>query len=275
MIDERLICGPIPLSFAQITNAGGRQSNQDALGVARQDDLACFVVSDGVGGHAGGEIASNIVVEAVLDRFLRESSFGSRALRSYVDHAVVQIARRKGQEQPLQGMSATVAAVLIDQKNRCALWAHMGDTRIYLFRHRMLQSVTKDHSMVQQFIDAGYSQPELLRAHPQRSTLFAAIGAEGDTLPEVTQAIVEIDNGDAFLICTDGLWEWIDEAEMEQTLALAASAEDWLITMRDIAEKKGRASPKARDNYTAYTIWLGEPEAVTVKLQNRVGAAGQ
>lgn len=264
---EQPICAVISLSFAQITNSGGRQTNQDALGHARQDDLACFVVSDGVGGHVGGEIASNIVVEEVLDSFLRESSFGSRALRSYVNAAIEHIALRKLENPKLQAMSATVAAVLIDQKNHCALWAHMGDTRIYLFRHRKVHRVTKDHSVVQQFIDAGYNKPEQLRTHPQRSTLYAAIGAEGDTLPDVTADIVHVNNGDAFLICTDGLWEWISEEEMEHSLAFATSAEDWLHGMSTIAEKNGSSSLKARDNYTAFTIWLGEPEAVTVKLQ--------
>lgn len=260
-------CQLIPLSYAQITNAGGRQSNQDALGNARQDDLACFVVSDGVGGHVGGEIASNIVVEEVLDSFLRESSFGSRALRSYIDSAIEHVALRKADRPQLQSMSATVAAVLIDQENHCALWAHMGDTRIYLFRHRKVHRITKDHSVVQQFIDAGYAKPEQLRTHPQRNTLFAAIGTEGDTLPEVTQDIVQLKSGDAFLICTDGLWEWISEDEMERALALATSADDWLRSMSAIAENNGKSSLSARDNFTAYTIWFGEPDAITVKLQ--------
>ncbi len=275
MSDDPPARGLIPLSFAQLTNAGGRQSNQDALGNARQDDLACFVVSDGVGGHFGGEIASNIVVHEVLDSFLRESSFGTRALHSYIDAAIEQVALRKAEKPQLQGMSATVAAVLIDEKNHCALWAHMGDTRVYLFRHRRVHSVTKDHSVVQQFIDAGYNKPEQLRSHPLRSTLFAAIGAEGDMRPEVTQNVVQIHSGDAFLICTDGLWEEITEGEMEQALTLAESPEDWLKNMCSIAEKNGSVSPKARDNYTAYTIWLGEPEAVTVKLQMQTGDSGQ
>ena len=275
MNDEVPVQDLLALNFAQMTNVGGRQSNQDALGNARQDDLVCFVVSDGVGGHFGGEIASNIVVQEVLDSFLRESSFGVRALHSYINAAIEEVALRKNEKPLLQGMSATVAAVLIDKKNHCALWAHMGDTRIYLFRHRKVQSVTRDHSVVQQFIDAGYNKPEQLRTHPLRSTLFAAIGAEGDTLPAVTQEIFQIKEGDAFLICTDGLWEWISENEMADSLAVAASAEDWLRNLSHIAEKNGGASPKARDNYTAYTIWLGEPEAVTVKLRSNPGNSGQ
>lgn len=260
MTDTVLVGSGIDLNFAQITNAGGRQFNQDMLGSARQDDLACFVVSDGAGGHEGGEIASNVVVNAVIDKFLLESSFGPHALRSYIDYAIAKIVQRKMEEDRLVNMSATVAAVLIDQKNRCALWAHMGDTRIYFFRQSRAQRVTKDHSLVQQFIDAGYCKPEQLRTHPQRSALFAAIGAEGDVRPAVTKDMLEIQDGDVFLICTDGFWEWITEDEMEQTLALAMTVEDWLNTMSNIVERNGRAASRSHDNYTAFAVWLSDPK---------------
>lgn len=247
----------IGLCFAQISDIGGRESNQDALASARQDDLACFVVSDGAGGHAGGEVASEIVVKSVIDSFLRELSFGVRALQSYVDQAIVRVAQGKIDER-LADMSATVATVLIDQKNRYALWAHMGDTRVYLFRQRKLRSMTKDHSLIQQFIDAGYSRPDQARTHPQRNVLFAAIGTEGDTNPAVTPDVIEIEDGDAFLICTDGFWEWITEDEMEQTLAAATNADDWLAGMCRIAAMNSSTSGKPRDNYSAQVLWVSE-----------------
>lgn len=263
MTDIVLAGSGIDLRFAQVTNAGGRQFNQDMLGSARQDDLACFVVSDGAGGHAGGEVASNVVVSAMIDKFLQELSFGPHALRSCIDYAITRIAQRKREEDRLANMSATVAAVLIDQKNRCARWAHLGDTRIYLFRQRRMHKVTKDHSMVQQFIDAGYCKPEQLRMHPQRSVLFAAIGIEGDVLPVVAMDMLEIKNDDVFLICTDGFWEWITEDEMEQTLALATTVEDWLNTMSNIVEKNGSAASQSCDNYTAFAVWLSDPILIT------------
>lgn len=260
MTDTVLVGNGIDMSFAQITNAGGRQFNQDMLGSARQDDLACFVVSDGAGGHEGGEVASSVVVSAVIDKFLLESSFGPHALRSYINYAIAKIGQRKMEDDRLKNMSATVAAVLIDQKNRCALWAHMGDTRIYLFRQSRVRRATKDHSLVQQFIDAGYCKPDQLRIHPQRNVLFAAIGAEGDVHPVVTKDMFEIQNGDVFLLCTDGFWEWITEDEMEQTLTLAMTVEDWLNTMTSIVEKNGSAASKLRDNYTAFAVWLNDPK---------------
>ncbi len=246
------------LAVAQTTNIGGRQTNQDALGMSEQDGLACFVVSDGAGGHQGGEIAANIVVRAVIGSFMRDLSFGSRALQSYIDEAIVNVAQGKDEDQSLADMSATVAAVLIDRNNRCVLWGHLGDTRIYLFRDRKVLRVTKDHTVVQQLIDAGYCKPEESRTNPQRSTLFAAIGAEGDIRPAVSDDALAIEDGDALLLCSDGFWEWVPEPDMEQALAGAADVNAWLEHMISLAETNSSASAKPRDNFTAFALWLGE-----------------
>jgi serine/threonine protein phosphatase PrpC len=246
----------LALKSAQVTHIGDRQSNQDAQAGAERGGLACFVVSDGAGGHAGGEIAANIVVKAIIDSFLKEQSFGARAMRFYVSEALAMVAKGKKANATIKDMSATFAAVLVDNENRCALWAHLGDTRIYLFRARKLQSVTHDHSLVQQFVDAGYCPPEALRTHPQRSVLYASVGTDGDTAPEMTEEAVALQDGDAILICTDGFWEWITENEMERCLGAAISVEDWLRRMREIVDLHGEASPKFRDNYTAQALWF-------------------
>jgi serine/threonine protein phosphatase PrpC len=249
----------ITVDQAQISALGHRPSNQDALDSAVQDGLICFVMSDGTGGHAGGEVASKLVVESILAQFVREASFGSRALRSYIDCAIVKVAQNKKQSEKRSNMSATVAALIIDQSNRCALWAHLGDTRIYFFRNGRLQSATSDHSLAQRFVDAGYAKADQLRTHPQRSVLYAAIGAEGDTFPEVTREAVQIQDQDAFLICTDGFWEWVLEAQMELALSASQSSEEWLTIMSTIAQANAFASGAARDNYSATTICLCEP----------------
>ncbi len=248
----------LELKSVQVTHIGDRQTNQDAQASAQRGGLACFVVSDGAGGHAGGEIASGIVVKAIIDSFLKEQSFGVRAMRFYVGEALAMVAKGKTANSTIKDMSATIAAVLIDNENRCALWAHLGDTRIYLFRNRKVQSVTRDHGLVQQFVDAGYCPPEALRTHPQRSVLYAAVGTDGETAPEMTEEAVALQDGDAILLCTDGFWEWITETEMERCLGAAISVEDWLRRMREIVDLHGEASPKFRDNYTAQALWFRE-----------------
>ncbi|MEN9868503.1 MAG: hypothetical protein RL748_4093 [Pseudomonadota bacterium] len=264
-MDEKAALGSqvnMSVNRAQLTALGHRPSNQDALGCATQDGLMCFVMSDGTGGHSGGEVAARLVVEAILAQFMREASFGARALRSYIDCAIVKVAQNKKLSEKRRAMSATVATLVIDQINRCALWAHLGDTRVYMFRHNRLLHMTSDHSLAQRFVDAGYSRAEQIRTHPQRSVLYAAIGAEGDTFPEVTREAVDLIDGDAFLICTDGFWEWIVETQMEQALSQAQSSEEWLEKMNQIAAGNVLVSGKQRDNFSAYTVLLREPVAV-------------
>jgi len=265
--------GPMAVRFAQFTMVGDRRSNQDVLGHAEQDGLACFVVSDGVGGQEGGAIAAEIVVRSILERFRQESSFTPRALRSYLDYAIAQVAQRRKEDTQLQNMSTTVAALLIDQNNRCALWAHLGDTRIYLFRGNKVQSVTRDHSLVQQFADAGYCTADEMRTHPQRNALYAAIGQEGGMAPEVTQEMVDIQVGDAFLVCSDGLWECLTDKQIEEALAASHSAEEWLNHMCDAIDVMDKTSglttvpaPKSRDNCTAFTIVLSLADAANPQL---------
>lgn len=269
-------CSDMALAVAQTTNIGGRQTNQDALGMVGQEDLACFVVSDGAGGHFGGEVASGIVVQAVINSFTRDLSFGSRALQSYIEEAITKVAEEKTANKAHADMSATVAAVLIDRKNRCAVWAHMGDTRVYLFRGCKVCSVTKDHTVVQQLVDAGYCKPEETRTNPQRSTLFAAIGAEGEIQPAISDDTFVIEDGDALLICSDGFWEWVAEAEMEHALSEAANVDAWLARMIRLAEVNSAASEKPRDNFTAFALWLGEhrPQAGPSSIPDDAAPSG-
>lgn len=251
------------IDSAQMTAIGGRQSNQDALACAFEGDVSCFVVADGTGGHEGGEVAARLVVESVINKFVQEASFSPRALRSYVDCAIVTVAQWKKQaEVKQQNMSATMATVLIDKQNRSALWSHMGDTRVYLFRAGKIHVISKDHSLAQRFIDAGYAEYAQIRQHPQRNILFAAIGAEGDTLPDVLQEPMNLLDGDAFLLCTDGFWEWITEEEMEASLKSSQNSQEWLDNMLSITERNFGTSNRSRDNFSAFTIWLSEAIAV-------------
>lgn len=252
----------LQIDSAQISAVGARASNQDALTCCKQDELVCFVMADGAGGHEGGEIASRLVIHAIAEKFMQEGSFSPRALRSYIEWAVIKVAIGKRTHPKQQSMSATMATLLIDQRNRSALWGHLGDTRIYMFRAGKVSAISKDHSLAQRFVDAGYAEYGNIRQHPQRSVLFAAIGAEGDTFPDITQEPVNVLDGDAFLLCTDGFWEWVQEADMETTLAQAQNCNEWLGMMNRIAERNVGASGKGRDNFSAFAIWLREPIAV-------------
>lgn len=245
---------PIRLTWAKLSAIGMRASNQDAIGHARQGEVACFVMSDGAGGHEGGEVASNIVVGAVLDRFMHEPRFGTRALLSYLEHAIDEVARGKRAVRSQRDMCATVVALLIDFEGGRAAWAHLGDTRLYHFRNNRLLAVTKDHSLTQQLIDAGYATADQLRVHPQRNILIAAVGAEGGIAPVASADPVQLEDGDAILVCSDGLWEWVLEEDMERTLAVSADVEAWVAAMCAVADANAGQAAQVRDNYSVYAI---------------------
>jgi serine/threonine protein phosphatase PrpC len=244
----------VALTWTRINDIGKRSTNQDTVGEAFTDPLACFVVADGAGGHEGGEIASRVVVDAILQHFQRAPAFGGEALLGYAASASSGVAARKLENPRYADMSTTVAALLVDCAHGQAMWAHLGDSRIYLFRQARLHAMSKDHSLTQQLIDAGYARAEQLRIHPQRNILFAAIGAEGDTQIELSAGAMALQPGDALLICSDGLWEWVHESDMERTLAQTANTEQWLDAMRRLADDNIINTGKVRDNYSAYAI---------------------
>jgi serine/threonine protein phosphatase PrpC len=250
----------VRLSWAQAGEIGMRATNQDAMGAARNGELSCFVIADGTGGHIGGEVASRIVVDALLGAFDAEPAFGAPALLAYVGKSIEQVVQAKHDEPQLSDMSTTVAALLVDQQGARAVWAHLGDTRIYLFRAGRIRAATKDHSLTQQLIDAGYARADQLRVHPQRNILLAAVGAQGETPVEPSETFA-LEPGDALLVCSDGLWEWVLENEMEQALAATARSEDWLAAMCATADAAVRAAGKLRDNYSVYAIRVHQQEA--------------
>lgn len=253
---EQVSLDSLLLDHASVTLCGARASNQDVIGEAHQDDLSCFVLCDGVGGHEGGEIAASLVVDAVRTRFLEEGAFGARALYSYVNYAAECVAAKQSQERGLEHMSATVVALLIDRRNRCATWMHVGDTRLYLFRGGVKHAVTKDHSVAQQFIDAGFCKADALAKHPRRGQLFAAIGAAQEGALPFPVSEIALASGDAFLICTDGLWEQFDEKQLEEGLARSRNAGEWLGRMKMTFDNNDPAERQLSDNCSAIAVWI-------------------
>ncbi|WLI91695.1 protein phosphatase 2C domain-containing protein [Massilia sp. R2A-15] len=250
----------VRLSWAQVSETGSRASNQDAIGAARNGDLACFAIADGTGGHRGGEVASRIAVDSLIRAFCDGPAFGTQALLGYVDQAIGQVEQARRGDPDLSDMSTTIATLLVDQHSARAVWAHLGDSRIYLFRAGRVLAVTRDHSLAQQLVDAGYIDAAQLREHPQRNILLAAAGAQGEIGVAASGDPVALMPGDALLACSDGLWEWVREEEMEQALLETGRSEDWLAAMCATADAAVKAAGKARDNYSAYAIRVHHQE---------------
>ncbi|HEY1151504.1 MAG TPA: protein phosphatase 2C domain-containing protein [Pseudoduganella sp.] len=261
MADPIVSARGVALDIAEMSRIGGRSSNQDACARSDNGALVCLVVADGAGGHEGGEIASALAVQAVIGAFEGSPGCSQALLRALIARATLDVQQQKIGRPQLAAMSATVATVLLDRANGEAAWAHLGDTRIYLFRNGRVLHATRDHSLVQQLIDGGLALGADPRTHKRRNVLYAAIGAESDVPPSIQPPLALLP-GDAILICSDGLWEWVTEDVMEACLATAAQAggaQAWLDALCAAADQASAGSSDTRDNYTAQAVIVGAP----------------
>ena len=207
---ERAEC-PVPgFSVVSRTDVGRvRRSNQDALiiggGVAG--------VADGMGGHNGGEIASGETRDGIL-RELSGKTPDRQALREAVEKINLEIWDRQEKDASLTGMGTTLTLLWPSESEM--LVAQVGDSRAYRLRKESISQVSRDHSMVAELVRDGVITPEEAQVHPYRNIITRALGA-GDT---VKVDILELDKqkGDVYLICSDGLSEYVREDEMREVL---------------------------------------------------------
>jgi protein phosphatase/serine/threonine-protein phosphatase Stp1 len=191
-----------------------RKHNEDSM--LSRPDLGLWVVADGAGGHQSGEVASGMIVEA-LDRLPRDLS-GPQVLSevrltlSRVHRALREEARARGGEAMIA--STFVALILRDQHFAC-LWA--GDSRAYLLRAGALAQLSRDHSLVQELVDAGNLLAEDAESHPHANIITRAVGADSETL-ELDKVIGLAEPGDRFLLCSYGLRKTLSHAEIASLL---------------------------------------------------------
>lgn len=247
------------VDIAVLSKIGGRETNEDACGYCTSGALCCCVLADGAGGHGCGDVASQVVVRTVLKTF-REAPGGSvetvAVLLDAANQAVVTEQRRVAEQND---MRATVAVLILDLGNATAIWGHVGDSRVYGFRNGRIFSQTRDHSVVQSMVDAGFLEPESLRTNPKRSVLTAAIGNPSGCEPDVPQTPLALTGEEVFLICSDGLWEYVDERALEAELGCAVGPEPWL---RALEEQLLRNARPNHDNYSAIAVWLSSQDAI-------------
>lgn len=248
------------MSWAVLSHPGLRRgSNEDSY--CARPDLGLFVVADGMGGHAAGEVASRVAVAAIeafavetagLDRnrtwpFPYEPELALEANRLKIGFRLAnrKIADAIAASESLRGMATTASAVLIGPE-RTSL-AHVGDSRVYRLRRGTLEQLTHDHSWVEEQVRAGALTASAARQHPWRNIVTRAL-AGGDE-PDIDTAEVAVEAGDRFLLCSDGLHSVVPDARLAETLG----GDDPLQTVCDtlIAEANAAGGP---DNITALVL---------------------
>jgi serine/threonine protein phosphatase PrpC len=246
--------GKLPFITASVTEKHQRRQNEDSCDYRWVNGCGCWVVADGLGGHQGGEVASQLAVESILAAFADQPEISAEAVTRYLQAAQHALLSRQQEEPRLSGMRTTVVLLLADPE--AAMWGHVGDSRLYQFRGGRIINQTKDHSVSQALVNSGEIKQEEVRFHEDRHRLLRALGQDGDFRPTIIKTRQPLEKGDAFLLCTDGFWEMVLETEMELDLCEAGTPQEGLEKMRDrIKARTLTEADKKHDNYTAMAIF--------------------
>jgi serine/threonine protein phosphatase PrpC len=230
-----------------------RSGNEDSFAVEADRERGLFVVADGMGGHAAGEVASEMAVQ-ILQRELSdlrdlEETRANERVASALKRANKAIHDRTISEVDKQGMGTTASVLVI--AGRRYLIGQVGDSRVYLLRDGALKQLTKDHSYVQEQVDAGFLTPEQARYHPYSNVITRCVGASPEVEPDIYTGEVRV--GDLFLVASDGLTGMVDDRRLQQLL-LARVAPERLVHLL-ISEANGRGG---LDNITAIVVQVAE-----------------
>jgi protein phosphatase len=213
-----------------------RATNQDAhreLVGPHGDRL--LILADGMGGHSGGEIASELACEAIQRAFDRADADPPAMLRHAFRVAHARIRQRADSQPELYGMGTTGVTLWIDTASRGWI-AHVGDSRAYRLREGQLELLTADHSVVAEMLRRGLLSPAQAQDHPRRNELFRSIGG-GDEL-QIDLQQVDVRPGDRFLLCSDGLSSVVDGSLIASVLASEAPSQA-VRTLVELANSRG------------------------------------
>ena len=243
----------------QESRKGSRKVNQDRLAYTYSRDTLMLVVADGMGGHAGGEIAAQIAVRLFIERFQQEAKPVLKNPLKFLQDTMLRAHAALGsyanQFSMLETPRTTCVCCIVQAGH--AYWGHVGDSRLYLFRQGGLIGQTKDHSKVQYLVDQGIIGADEVLDHPDRNKIFSCLGGLVDPVIDLSRR-TPLRNGDIILICTDGLWGVIDPKEMSTWLTSTPILKTAPQMMRE-GEKRGGAEG---DNLSAIVVRWG-PETLT------------
>lgn len=214
-----------------------RQRNEDRFYIGE----SFCIVTDGMGGYKGGEIASTLVVDTLAEDMQNWQTVSVEALRQAMAKANTAVFERVQTTPALEGMGTT--AVVAYVVGTTLYWANVGDSRLYVFHEGQLTQISTDHSMVQALYDAGELQADDMLQHPQRNVLTRAVGV-GPTV-DIDAGVEELAPGDRILLCSDGLTGYIEQAVIEEAFRNEAKDDRLLEDLMTLVYDHG-----ARDNVT-------------------------
>ena len=264
--------GPSEMKYqvTQYSLRGGRPSNQDRVTVAERDNAVLMAVADGLGGHAGGELAAESFVQTAVHAFRnvkqptieRPSAFLALVIRHA--HNVI---RAMARSHPMEIEPRTTCVLCIVQ-NGYAYWAHVGDSRLYHLRGTQVLARTQDHTSLEQWREEGLVTEAEMGEHFSKGKLLRCLGSAREPAIDIGQE-TSLQRGDTLLLCSDGLWEALSTEEIARyanSPALEEGIEDMLLAV----ERKRKA---ASDNVSVVALRWDDAMSKTLPLQGN--PAGQ
>lgn len=220
------------IETASLTDVGRqRANNEDSYLYWEPDSEEDFlrkgrlaVVADGMGGYEGGQEASRLAVETVRSVYDDVFSGDPQDTLTRAFESAHQNIQRFAMEHPqFYGMGTTCTALSIVDRQLC--FAHVGDSRLYLVRAESISRLTRDHSYVGRLVESGVVRSEDAESHPQRHILTAALGSGRDVAPHTPEHSLPLEEGDTLLLCTDGLWGVVGDADLARVARANPPAE--------------------------------------------------
>ena len=253
-----------PGKSAAVSHVGKIRANNQDSGYAGE---YLFVVADGMGGHAGGDVASAIAVKRIIetDRQFVSGSDAEFALHTALTAANAQLAETVFDHSELTGMGTTVSGLIL--VNGQVVIAHIGDSRIYLLREGELTQVTADHTFVQRLVDSGRITEEEAAVHPRRSVLMRVLG-DVDATPEIDTSIMATQPGDRWLLCSDGLSSYVSHDKILHALTTIPDSD--AAAERLVKDALDQGAP---DNVTVVLVDIDESGASSHLPPLTVGSA--
>lgn len=242
-------------SIFQGSRQGPRPYNQDRLAYAYNRQAILLVLADGMGGHQHGEVAADIAVKSLIAAFEQQAQPAIRQPAQFLQDSILQVHASIERLRHSQGWTesprTTVVVGLI--QHQTLFCAHVGDSRLYLYRHGLVKFQTRDHSVVQSLLREGKIRVEQVAHHPHRNKIYNCVGGEKTPNVELSEPM-PMRQGDVLLLCSDGVWGTLPEVQMAHTM-LASNIGEAVTALLDQAEQ---ASLRGGDNMSAIGLQWGE-----------------
>ena len=238
------------LDFAMMTNVGDRSVNEDSIGCFENGSNCCFILCDGLGGHGMGDAASTLVKEVFGDQFLKTDdlvNFLGQTFSAAQDVLMMEQIERHARRK----MKTTAVALVADEKN--AYIGHIGDSRLYVFYKNKVKLRTLDHSIPQMLVLSKDIKESEIRNHPERNIVLRVMGVDWEEPMYELMVPLKLKKCQAFLLCSDGFWELIEEKDMCALLKKANSPQEWLLEMSELIKQNG--ADRNMDNFSAIAVW--------------------